>query len=231
MIEPLVAVDDHLIAAGDVAQKRADADDRRQFQRLGDDRGVAARTADFGDESEDELAIEIRGFAGRQVVRQDDGRRGEARKPLAAAAQQMPQQPLFDIEDVAGPVGQPAMLHVLKDFGIAAQRAADGIFGRVVPIADHALQFAPQLGIAEHLQMGVEDGGVLIAQFARHRFAIALDFGAGGRDRFVRGVPARPRPIARRTAGGCGIPRCRSPTLRRSPRPAKRQFPVVAAWI
>ena len=75
------------------------------------------------------------------------------------------------------------MLHVLKDFGIAAQRAADGIFGRIMPVADHGLQFAPQLGIAEHLQMGVEDGGVLIAQFARDRFAIALDFDAGGGDR------------------------------------------------
>ena len=104
----LVAVDDHLVAAGDVAQERADADDRRQFERLGDDRGVASGTADLGDEAENELAIEIGRFAGREIVGQDDDGRSEARKPFAAAAEQMPQQPLFDVEDVAGPVGQPA---------------------------------------------------------------------------------------------------------------------------
>ena len=53
-------------------------------ERLGDDRGVASRPADFGDESEDELAIEIGRFAGGQVVRQDDRRRSERAKSLRA---------------------------------------------------------------------------------------------------------------------------------------------------
>ena len=39
--------------------------------------------------------------------------------------------------------------------------------------------------IAEHLQVGREDGAVLLAQFAGDGVAIALDFGAGGGDGLV----------------------------------------------
>ncbi len=50
--QPLIAVDDDQVAAGHVGQERAGADDGRNFQRLGDDGGVAARAADFGDEAD-----------------------------------------------------------------------------------------------------------------------------------------------------------------------------------
>ena len=49
--QALVAVDDRRLAAGDVGQKRPDADDRRNAQRLGHDRRVAARPADLRDEA------------------------------------------------------------------------------------------------------------------------------------------------------------------------------------
>ena len=49
----MIAVDDHQVAAGDVGEERADADDRRDFQRLGDDGGVAVRPADFRDKAAD----------------------------------------------------------------------------------------------------------------------------------------------------------------------------------
>ena len=49
--QPLVAVDDHQVAAGDVGQERAGADDGRNFQPFGDDRRVAAGPADLGDEA------------------------------------------------------------------------------------------------------------------------------------------------------------------------------------
>ena len=49
--QALVAVDDRRLAAGDVRQKRPDADHRRNAQRLGHDRRVAARPADLGDEA------------------------------------------------------------------------------------------------------------------------------------------------------------------------------------
>ena len=49
--QALVAVDDHRLAAGDVGQKRPDADHRGNAEPLGDDRRVAAGAADLGDEA------------------------------------------------------------------------------------------------------------------------------------------------------------------------------------
>ena len=119
--QPLVAVDDHQVAAGNVGQERPGADDRRNFQPLGDDRRVAAGAADLGDEAAHELAVEIGRFAGREIVGQDHDRRGELRKLLAAAAEQVAQQPLLDVEDVVGPLGQVAALERLEHLGVAAQ--------------------------------------------------------------------------------------------------------------
>ena len=53
---------------------------------------------------------------------------------------------------------------------------------RVMPLADHAVELLAQHGIAEHLQMGGEDGSVLLAEFAEHCLAVALNFDAGGDD-------------------------------------------------
>ena len=75
--QALVAVDDHQVAAGDFGQERSGAHHGRDFQGLGHDRRVAARPADLGDEAADEAAIEIRRFAGREVVGQHQHRRGE----------------------------------------------------------------------------------------------------------------------------------------------------------
>ena len=51
-------------------EERADADDGRNAERLGDDRRVAAGAADFGDEAHHELRIEVRRLAGREIVGQ-----------------------------------------------------------------------------------------------------------------------------------------------------------------
>ncbi len=126
------------------------------------------------------LAIEVGGFAGRQIVGQHDHRRGEARKLLPPAAQQISQHTFFDVDDVAGAFRQTAAGQALEHFGVAAQGAADGVFRREMPIANHLLQFGAQLRIVENLQMRVEDGGVLLAQFLGDRLAIVLHFGAGG---------------------------------------------------
>ena len=52
--QAVIAVDDHQVAAGDVGQERADADDGGNFQAFGDDGRVAAGAADLGDEAADE---------------------------------------------------------------------------------------------------------------------------------------------------------------------------------
>ena len=52
----LVAVDDHQIAAGDFGEERAGADHGGNAEGLGDDRRMAARPADLGDETAGEIA-------------------------------------------------------------------------------------------------------------------------------------------------------------------------------
>ena len=98
----------------------------------------------------------------------------------------MTQQPFFDVENVVGPLRQVRALQPLEDLGIAAQGAADGVFGRVVPVADHLLQVAAEPGVLEHLQVGLEDGAVLLPQLAGDRVAVAADLDPGGADRLVQ---------------------------------------------
>ena len=100
------------------------------------------------------------------------------RNSFAAPAQHVAQQPLLDVEDVVGPLGQMRTFQPLEDLGVAPQRAADGVFRRVVPVADHLLQFAAEPGVLEHLQMGLEDGAVLFAQLAGDGLPVAGDFNA-----------------------------------------------------
>ncbi len=91
-------------------------------------------------------------------------------------------QPLLDVEDIGGPLRQVGAFQPLEDLGVAPQRAADGILGRVVPVPDHVFQFAAEPRVLEHLQMGVEDGGVLLAQFLGDGVAMAGDLGRRRRD-------------------------------------------------
>ena len=195
--QALVAVDDHQVAAGDLGQERAGADHGRDFQGLGHDRRVAARPADLGDEAADEAAVEVGRFAGREVVGQHQHRRGEVRDAFAAAAQQVPQQPLLDVEDVVGPLGQIGAFQPLEDLGVAAQRAADGVLGRVVPLADHLLQLAAEPRVLEHLQVGLEDRAVLLAQLGGDGLAVVGDFGGRGGDRLVEPLQLVDHRVAR----------------------------------
>ena len=68
------------------------------------------------------------------------------------------------------------VVEVLKDFGIATQRAADGIFRPPIAIAHGAYQFGLQPLVVQHRQMSIKDRSVLAAQFRMNRVAVAFDF-------------------------------------------------------
>ncbi len=228
--QSLVAVDDHQIAAGDLGQKRSDADDGRDFERLGHDRRVAARPADLGDEAADEPAVEIGRFAGREVVgehqhrRRSGGRSPRGGGPAGAAAA------ASRCRRCRWPARPGTAFQFLKDLGVAAQRAADGVLGRIVPLADHLLQLA-----AELRSRGASGDGPRrwprTSRPARRRPRRDCARSRRRPRRWpCRAAPARrPRRRARRTGEGCEIPRCPSPALRRWPRPAKRRSLVVSA--
>jgi hypothetical protein len=111
--------------------------------------------------------------------------------------------PLLDVKDVVGPFGRYCF-RSLEDLRVM-QRAADGI-RRVVPRADHLLDFLVQTPIAEHLQVGREDGRVVVAQLARRR-SIAR-FAAGGpiADRVFQLVPRRRAHELRGMRTGVTVP-------------------------
>lgn len=84
--QPLVAVDDDRFAAGDVGEEVADADDGGNAETFGDDGRVAAGSADLGDQAHDELRIEIRGFAGGEIVGEHQHRGGDLGELLPGGA-------------------------------------------------------------------------------------------------------------------------------------------------
>ena len=55
-------------------------------------------------------------------------------------------------------------------------------------VPDHVFQFAAEPRVLEHLQVGVEDGGVLLAQFLGDGVAVAGNLGRRGRDRLFQPV-------------------------------------------
>ena len=171
----LIAVDDDQVAADHLRQQLARADDGRQFQALGQNRRVSPFAAGFGDESAHPAAIEPGGLAGRQVVGQHDGGSVQIQQALMAAVQQVIEQPLFQIVQVVCPLRQEIVRHVLEHAGVAAQRLMHRQLRRHVLVANQTLQLLAQMGVAQHLVMGREDGAVLVTQLRRDGLAIALD--------------------------------------------------------
>ena len=66
-----------------------------------------------------------------------------------------------------------------------------------MPLADHLLQFAAEPGVLEHLQVGLEDGAVLLAQLGGDGLAVAGDLGRRGRDRLVQPLQLVVHGVAR----------------------------------
>lgn len=108
------------------------------------------------------------------------------REFFPALAEQLAQQAPFDIDDVVRTFGQVDVVQVLKDFGEPAQRFTHSVFGRVMLFPNQSLDFREQIRIAQHLEMGREDGTALVAELSGYRVAIAGDLSGDGVDRFVQ---------------------------------------------
>lgn len=55
-----------------------------------------------------------------------------------------------------------------------------------MPLADHLLELAAELGALEHPQVGFENRRILVAQFVRHGLLIALNLVGRGVDGFLQ---------------------------------------------
>ena len=183
--QPLKAVDDRVFTARDVGQKRPDAHHRGNPQRFGDNRRVAARPADLRDKTADVLRIQIRRFTRREIVGQHQHFGIDVGQLFAPLAEQMPQQPLLDVEDVVRPLRHHAFER-LNHLGIMPQRAAHRVLRRIVTLADHLLQLGAQALVVEHLDMGRKDRRVFLAQLLGNLGPLALDLVGRRYDRPVQ---------------------------------------------
>ena len=77
MRHAFLAVDDHGVAARDVGEEPAEADDGGDLQRAGEDGGVAGVAAALGGEREDRPGREVGRVRRHQVVGEDDDRLGQ----------------------------------------------------------------------------------------------------------------------------------------------------------
>jgi hypothetical protein len=97
-------------------------------------------------------------------VSQHDHRLRDRRECLPPLAKQVAEQALLDVVDVVSAV-RDVVVEALKHLRITAERTTDGIFRPPVAVADSRGEFRLQLRVVQHRQMGVEDGGILAAEF------------------------------------------------------------------
>ena len=155
------AVHDHHVAAGDLAAEPLHADDSRDAERARQDRRVAGAPARLGGEGQHLLAVEPGGLRGRQVARDDDDGRRQAAEVFAPPAEQVAQQALLDVLEVARPLEQVGIAGFLERLAVAPQDLRDGVFGGEQPVGDERDDLLAQLRVLEHVAVDLEDVGGL----------------------------------------------------------------------
>ena len=108
-----VAIDDHFIAAGDVGQEAAQADDGGNFEHAGHDGGVARLAPRLGGEGVDQLRIEIGRLARRQIMGENDHRLANFLRRLALLSRQVAENRFLDVEQIRRPHAERRMVRAL----------------------------------------------------------------------------------------------------------------------
>ncbi len=152
-----IAVDDHPISRVNRIQERSDANDRRQFQSLGDDRSMAARPSRFGAKTLHVTAIQVRRFAGRQHMGEHNHRFGQVRQWLTVDRSQFQQQLFLNVPNILGALSQQWIVQPSQRGGIAMQNSIDRISGGLPLAANAPTQLGMHMRIVQHLLLRLED--------------------------------------------------------------------------
>ena len=151
------------------------ADDGRNLQAASDDRGVAGGTADVGDKADDVVIAKADGVGGRQIVSDDDHLGTEMCQVFAFAAQQVAQQPLLDVDHVVRSLRHVLVLQVLKNLGIPAQCATDGVLRRILAVLNQRSDLVLQACVTQHLMLSGKDRTVLLTELHGDILPIAFE--------------------------------------------------------
>ena len=197
----VAAVDDHQVAAFDLAHDPLDPRDGRDAAAARQDRGMAGRPAELGDDPRDRQVPQAHGLAGQNLVRhQDDRFVAVACIAVARLAGRidvpdlLPRQVRLDPQDHVADIG-----HALAKELLLAPRQLGGVTvhdhlkrrqGRQLLIFDQSMNLGKERRVVDDLQVALEDVGLggtqhlgdlldddlQVSRRSRHGPVEALDF-------------------------------------------------------
>jgi len=132
-----------------------------------------------GGDAGDRLGIERCGITRGEALGQQDRAGWQRREIDGLDVQQCPEESIPDITQIVGTLGHPAV-HPLELSDRLPKPIIDGVFGRCA-LADRAFDVVDELGIIEKLEVGLEDGSLLLADALGGLLAGLFDLLAGGR--------------------------------------------------
>jgi hypothetical protein len=171
----VVAIENCVFSAGNGSEAAAKADDGGDFECSGEDRSVAGLAADFGGEAENEACVESGCFARGEFVCEEDDGLGEVTEFFAAFAEELAEESFFEIEDVESAFGEVAVAEFFELFSVSAKHATDGGFRGPAVVADETFDFADEPRVLGHLEVGGEDGTVLLTQLGGDELFVGLN--------------------------------------------------------
>ncbi len=164
------AVDHDELAGLNDPARVVEADDGRDVERAGEDRGVIRAAAGVGGEAADPRPVHLRGERRGELVGDEHGRLVQLAQQIArrgGAVAQVHLQPADEVGDVALPLAQVGIGDLVEDGAELLEHLLDGPF-RVDAIDAHDLGRARHHHrVVEHQELGIEERGELAPPAAR----------------------------------------------------------------
>jgi len=157
-----VAVEDEGGALGNVQDPLADPDRSRNAERAGEDRAVRSRPAEGGRNAAHELAIKRSRVGGREITCDDDAGLDDG------GGRRFAQELAHHLARHAGQVLCPRAEILVIEVAVLGRnslgRRVPGLRGVLALLEDRAPGGLEQCVVVEEEQVGVEDGGAVLAR-------------------------------------------------------------------
>ena len=171
---PFITVDQHPVAAADPRREIPDSDHRRNLQRARHDDGMARLAADVGNDGQGRAAVDPGGIGRRDVVGDHHAFLSQFAQMMRRLAQQIPQDPLGDVANVASPFPQVFIVNLVKRFDVPLGNVVEAGLDIDAGGFEFPYRLADQRLIFEHHQVGIEDPRFIGPQILLH---LILDLG------------------------------------------------------
>ena len=160
------AVDEEHVAFLHGLHEPLDADDRRDVERAGHDRGVAGAAALFRDKGEHAAVMQAGGVGRSQVARGDDMGLGGLPDAFGLGAEQLIEHAARHVPDVRRPLAQEVVVHLLEDLDVALGDFLEAELDVEAAAADFLADVIDERDVFEDEQVRVEDRGLGFVELA-----------------------------------------------------------------